>query len=156
MAIRRILVIDDEEAVADWLRNLLKDEGCVVRTAGSAKRGLAEFDKDEWDVVFLDLLLPDMDGLELLGKLNARRSDVAAVLMGERSSTSDGFAARKMGAAGFLEKPADLIAEKVLAILAELPNTETPCWADYGIVGQSAQMQTVFRLASRQLDLTQR
>jgi NtrC-family two-component system response regulator AlgB len=98
MAEGRILVVDDEESVADSFRAVLQEEGYTVRTAGSAARALAEVDRADWDLAFVDLVLPDMDGLELLKKLKARRPGLLAVVITAHGSGAKGFAARESGA----------------------------------------------------------
>src|SRR5262249_62341012 len=118
MAEGRILVVDDEESIADSFRAVLQDEGYTVRTAGSAARALAEVERADWDVAFVDLVLPDMDGLELLKKLKARRPGLLAVIITAHGSGAKGFAAREAGAWAFLEKPDDMVPEKILNVVA--------------------------------------
>src|SRR5262245_29375585 len=113
MADGRILVVDDEESIADSFRAVLQEEGYTVRTAGSASRAMAEVDRAEYDLGFVDLMLPDMDGLELLKKLKTRRPGLIAVVITAHGSGSKGFAAREAGAWAFLEKPDDMTPEKI-------------------------------------------
>ncbi|MGH7266024.1 MAG: sensor histidine kinase [Candidatus Rokuibacteriota bacterium] len=114
----RVLVIDDDEFIADSIRLVLEREGYVARTAGSARAALAELDGTDWDLAFVDLVLPDMDGLVLLKDLKARRPGLSAVVITGHGSGSRGFAAREAGAYAFLEKPGDMTPEKILTVVA--------------------------------------
>src|SRR5262249_15109408 len=93
-------------------------QGYVVRTATTARQALAEVEQDEWDLVFVDLILPDMDGLELLRRLQAMRPALVAVVITGHGSGARGFAARDAGAYAFLEKPGDMTPEKILTVVA--------------------------------------
>ncbi|HEV8673278.1 MAG TPA: sigma-54 dependent transcriptional regulator [Methylomirabilota bacterium] len=149
----RILVVDDEESIADSFRAVLQEEGYTVRTAGSAARAMAEVERAEWDLAFVDLVLPDMDGIELVKKLKARRPGLLAVVITAHGSGSKGFAAREAGAYAFLEKPDDMTPAKILTVVANalehkrLVDRLAGGPGRYGpIVGRSAQMQKVFDL----------
>jgi DNA-binding NtrC family response regulator len=152
MAEGRILVVDDEESVADAFRTMLQEEGYSVRTAGSASRALAEVERADWDLAFVDLKLPDMDGLELLKKLKSRRPSLVAVVITAHGSGQRGFAAREAGAWAFLEKPDDLVPGKILNVVANALEHKNLIEklsgrTGYGnIVGRSGSMQKVFEL----------
>src|SRR5262245_24605122 len=114
----RILVIDDDELIADSFRLVLAAEGYDVESVGSASGALAAVERAEWDLAFVDLVLPDMDGLELLRQIRARRPGLPAVVITGHGSGLRGFAAREAGAYAFLEKPGDMTPEKILTVLA--------------------------------------
>ena len=65
----RILVIDDEVAIRDTMRMILEYEGLDCVTAGSGAEGLAAAEREAPDLVFLDIKMPGMDGLETLSRL---------------------------------------------------------------------------------------
>jgi signal transduction histidine kinase len=117
MGRRRVLVIDDDELIADSFRLVLEGEGYGVETVGLAGLALAAVDEAEWDLAFVDLVLPDMDGLQLLRQLRARRPGLAAIVITGHGSGLRGFEAREAGAYAFLEKPADMTPEKILSVL---------------------------------------
>lgn len=152
MAEGRILVIDDEESIADSFRATLQEEGYVVRTAGSANRALAEIERADYDLAFVDLALPDMDGLKLLEELKRRRPGLEAVVITAHGSAAKGFAARKAGAWAFLEKPDDMAPEKILIIVANALERKRMREGVSGrtghgsIIGRSPGMQKVFEL----------
>jgi two-component system NtrC family sensor kinase len=118
MGRRRVLVVDDEALITDSFRLVLEAEGYSVETAASGSRALAAVDASDWDCAFVDLVLPDMDGLELLRQIRARRPGLPAVVITGHGSGLRGFAAREAGAYAFLEKPADMTPEKILSVLA--------------------------------------
>jgi len=153
MAEGRILVVDDEESIADAFRAVLQEEGYTVRTAGSATRAMAEVDRAEYDVGFVDLVLPDMDGIELLKKLKDRRPGLTAVVITAHGSGAKGFAAREAGAWAFLEKPDDMTPAKILQVVANalehkrLVDRLAGGPGRYGpLLGRSPAMQKVFEL----------
>src|SRR5262249_8451574 len=152
MAEGRILVVDDEESIADSFRVVLQEEGDTVRAAGSAAGARAEVERADWELAFVDLVLPDMDGLELLRKLKARRPGLLAVVITAHGSGAKGFAAREAGAYAFLEKPDDMSPGKILNVVAnalEHKNLRETIYgrSGYGnIVGRSPAMQKVFEL----------
>ncbi len=118
MTERRILIVNPEEPVTAAFRAALPADGYAVQVAGSANRALVEIEREAWDVAIVDLTLAPVDGLELLKKLRARRPGLVAVVMTPPGSGPTALAAREAGAYGFLEKPADLTPEKILAMVA--------------------------------------
>jgi two-component system NtrC family sensor kinase len=117
MGRRRVLVIDDEGLITDSFRRVLEAEGYTVATAASGSQALAAVEASDWDCAFVDLVLPDMDGLELLRQIRARRPGLPAVVITGHGSGLRGFAAREAGAYAFLEKPGDMTPEKILSVL---------------------------------------
>jgi signal transduction histidine kinase len=113
-----VLVIDDDPLIADSFRLALESEGHVVLTAASAAEGLAAVDEADWDLAFVDLVLPDMDGLQLLRHLLGRRPGLTAVVITGHGSGARGFASRDAGAYAFLEKPGDMTPEKILTVVS--------------------------------------
>jgi DNA-binding response OmpR family regulator len=81
---KRILIVDDEPGVAKGLRLSLEQEGYAVSWAPDGKEGLAKVAEGNFDLVLLDLMLPEVDGLTVCREIRARRStprgDPAALL----------------------------------------------------------------------------
>jgi len=113
-----VLVVDDDPLVTDSFRLALEGAGHLVQTAGSAGEALGALQLGECDLAFVDLVLPDMDGLELLRRLLGRRPGLHAVVITGHGSGAKGFAARDAGAYAFLEKPGDMTPEKILTVVA--------------------------------------
>ncbi len=108
----RILVIDDEGAIRDSLRMILEYEGYDFVGASSGPEGIAQVERDAPDLVFLDIKMPGMDGLEVLGRLKTVAETVPVVVISGHASKDTAFQAAKLGAFDFIEKP--LSSEDVL------------------------------------------
>ena len=109
-----ILIVDDEESIRQSLRGILEDEDHEVRDAESGEAGLELLGDDDLDMVFLDIWLPGMDGLEVLEKLRARREDLPVVMISGHGNIETAVSAIKKGAFDFIEKPLSL--EKVVIV----------------------------------------
>src|SRR5258705_13390681 len=77
MAGEPILIVDDEKLIQSTLRGVLEDEGYRVTAAGTGEGALARLIDDAPDLVFLDIWMPGMDGLEALAEMKHRRPDTA-------------------------------------------------------------------------------
>jgi DNA-binding NtrC family response regulator len=101
----RILIVDDEEVIRDVLRTLLHREGYEVATAGDATEALALFEAEPYDVVLLDLMLPDRPGLEVLREIHRRDPDTVVVIVTAYSSIEGAIEAMREGAFHYIPKP---------------------------------------------------
>jgi DNA-binding response OmpR family regulator len=97
----RVLVVEDEEAIAEPLAEGLRREGFTVTVAGTGAEALAA---DEADVVLLDLRLPDIDGLDVCRELRAR-SDVPIIVVTARGEEVDRVVGLELGADDYVVKP---------------------------------------------------
>jgi two-component system, NtrC family, nitrogen regulation response regulator NtrX len=103
----RILIVDDEEPIRDVLRQLFEYEGHEVRTASSGHQALRAVAEDAADVVFLDVKMPGMDGLEALGRLKEATPGAQVVMISGHGTIDTAVEATRKGAFDFLEKPLD-------------------------------------------------
>ena len=103
----RILIVDDEESIRDVLRQLFEYEGHLVRTASSGHQALKAVDEEAPDVVFLDVKMPGMDGLEALGRLKEKAPGAQVVMISGHGTIDTAVEATRKGAFDFLEKPLD-------------------------------------------------
>src|SRR5258706_365884 len=101
----RVLAIDDEPSMIEWLKILLEHEGYEVRTAMIGTRGEEIFKMWKPDVVVTDMLLPDIDGLELLRKFKQTYGDTEVIVVTGHGSVQKAVEAMKAGAHSFIEKP---------------------------------------------------
>ncbi|MBQ2531420.1 MAG: response regulator, partial [Bacteroidales bacterium] len=77
----KILIVDDERAIRNSLKEILGDEGYEVDTAENGAAALAMVDKEKYNVIFCDIKMPEMDGTEVLDKLVADGVDSAIVMI---------------------------------------------------------------------------
>ncbi len=99
-----ILIVDDEENIRSLVRAYLEADGFVVYAAADGSQGLALFRRHAPDLVILDVMLPGMDGLEVLQQLR-RESDVYVLLLTSRSEETDRIVGLTVGADDYLTKP---------------------------------------------------
>lgn len=111
-----VLVIDDEDGIRFSLRGILEDEGYNVLEAPSGEDGLAVLEKNEVDLVFLDIWLPGMDGPQVLERIKADNQALPVLMISGHATIEHAVAAIKNGAHDFIEKPLSL--EKVLISVA--------------------------------------
>src|SRR6266542_2218060 len=115
MAAEHILIVDDERAIQTTLRGVLEDEGYRVSAVGSAQEALIRLQDEAPDLVFLDIWMPGMDGLEALAELKRLRPDTAVVMISGHGTIETAVKATKLGAYDFIEKPLSL--EKTLLVV---------------------------------------
>ena len=121
----RVLVVEDEESIADPLSYLLRQEGFEVAVAATGPDGLAEFDRGGADIVLLDLMLPGLSGTEVCRALRAR-SSVPIIMLTARDSEIDKVVGLELGADDYVTKPfstRELVA-RVRAVLRRRTESE--------------------------------
>jgi two-component system response regulator AtoC len=104
----RVLLVDDEELFREMTAETLTTKGFKVVTANDAKQALGKLDSQFFDVVLLDVRMPGMDGLQLLGKLSNERPTQQIVMLTGHATVPMAIEAMKQGAFDFLVKPAKL------------------------------------------------
>ena len=104
----KVLIIDDERAIRNSLGEILTDEGYEVDTAEDGASGLQQVEKEKYDVIFCDIKMPGMDGVEVLGKLTEMGLDSAVVMISGHADIETAVECIKMGAFDFVQKPLDL------------------------------------------------
>jgi len=103
---RTVLVVDDEPSIRRFLRHLLEQEGYDVLEAGTGKEALMRAERDQPELVLLDLRLPDMTGFEILSELK-RGLDTAHIPVVILSIVQDKEEGFRLGASDYLTKPVD-------------------------------------------------
>ena len=102
----KVLVVDDEENLRTLYREELESDGYAVRTAPDAASALKMIEEETPDVVVMDIRMPRMDGVEAMGLMLSRRSDLPVILNTAYSSYKDDF--RSWLAEAYLIKSADM------------------------------------------------
>jgi two-component system response regulator HydG len=101
----RILVIDDEASIRDSMTQVLGKEGYRVRSAGSGREGLNLFGTESFQVVFVDLKLPDTTGLEVLSQIKEAGQETPVIIITGYASIESAVEAMKRGAFDYMTKP---------------------------------------------------
>jgi DNA-binding response OmpR family regulator len=101
----RILVIEDEARILSFLARGLEAEGYAVGAAHDGREGLRLALGGTWDLVVLDLLLPSIDGLAVLQRLQAERPDLPVVILSARSELKTKLRSFDLGASDYVAKP---------------------------------------------------
>ena len=104
----KILIIDDERSIRNSLKEILADEGYDVDVAENGAQGCQMVDKEKYSVIFCDIKMPEMDGLEVLDKLNEMGIDAAVVMISGHGDIETAVECIKKGAFDFIQKPLDL------------------------------------------------
>jgi two-component system nitrogen regulation response regulator NtrX len=104
---RRILIIDDEQGVRAALGQLLEFEGYEVRSVGNAVDGITEYAKQRPDLVFLDVKMAGIDGVEALKKIKEGDPSAIVVMISGHATIQTAVEATQLGAYDILEKPLD-------------------------------------------------
>ena len=102
---KKILVIDDEAIVRMSCERTLVPEGYDVRLATNGRDGIGFMEKEKFSLVLLDLKMPDMDGIEVLNKINTTWPDTKVVMVTGYSTVETAVQALRLGAYNFIEKP---------------------------------------------------
>ncbi|MDT4897903.1 MAG: hypothetical protein QOH25_2980 [Acidobacteriota bacterium] len=105
---KTILIVDDDPELQDLVSFALKREGYEVRQAFDALEGLEIIEKDKIHLALLDVMMPKMDGLEMLSRLRAHNQDLRVIVMTALSAPEAGLSALRDQASDFLTKPFDL------------------------------------------------
>jgi DNA-binding NtrC family response regulator len=108
-----VLIIDDEAAIRESLETLLEMEGYAVESADSGELGLARIGEHSFDLVLLDLALPDRNGMDLLAEIHAQDPQLSVIMITAYGTVENAVRAMQVGAANFIQKPWDN--EKLLA-----------------------------------------
>ncbi len=121
----RILVIDDEERILNFLRSKLKASGYEVFTANNGVEGLEQAQAQEPDLIVLDLLMPKMDGLEMLKQLRSF-SAVPVIILTAKGADADRIKGLQLGADDYLPKPfnPDELVARIEAVRRRLEPSE--------------------------------
>ena len=113
----RILIIDDDENILKVLETILEDEGYVVETADTAKKGIEISKKAFYNLALIDIRLPDMEGIELLSKLRNTKPKMRKIIVTGYPTLQNAVAAVNKGADAYVMKPFEV--DKILQTIRE-------------------------------------
>ncbi|MCK6527747.1 response regulator transcription factor [Myxococcota bacterium] len=156
MSNQRILIIDDDDRLAALLAEYLTARGIAVDRRGDGHGGLAALRRGPYDAVVLDVMLPDLDGFEVLRRLRAT-SDVPVLMLTARGEETDRIVGLELGADDYLPKPfnpRELLARLRAVLRRARPGTEgRPAVLRFGRLEIDRDAR-VARLDGRPRDLT--
>ena len=156
----RILVADDEPSMRWLLERVLRQAGHSVTVVEDGAGALAQAGAEPYDLAFVDVRMPGVDGLEVLSRLKTLAPDTAVIVMTAHGSVRSAVEAMQRGAYDYLTKPFDndevrLLAERALSARAlarevvELRTGIHEVWEFGALVGKSARMQEVYKTIGR-------
>ncbi|MCK6627305.1 MAG: response regulator transcription factor [Anaerolineae bacterium] len=150
-----ILVADDDQKLLKMVRRTLVYEGFAVITASTGREALAKMETQSPDLIVLDWMMPELDGLELLKRLRVERADIPVLMLTARDAVEDRVAGLDQGADDYLVKPfapSELLARlRALLRRAKFTLAETTLtYADLSLDPVTRET----RRGSRQFELT--
>jgi len=163
MAQEKILLVDDEPKILELLSVALEDEDYKVLTAKSGDEALRQARKEKPQVVFLDIRMPGMDGLEVLRRLRDTNQAASVIMITAYGAMETVLEATKLGAYDYLTKPLDLERVKVLIrraleaqkLAQEVASLKSKVEEKYkleNIVGKHPRMFEVYKTIARVMD----
>lgn len=118
MSKEKILIVEDEDKIARVLQLELEYEGYETKTAKTGKEGLKLLEEYEWDVVLLDIMLPELNGIEVLRRMRSSGNITPVILLTARDSVPDKVTGLDQGANDYVTKPFKI--EELLARIRAL------------------------------------
>ncbi|PJN88226.1 response regulator transcription factor [Bacillus sp. mrc49] len=110
---KRILIIEDEEKIARVLQLELNHEGYRTESAHNGKTGLEKAESEEWDLILLDVMLPELNGIEVLRRYRKKNASTPVILLTARDAVPDKVNGLDHGANDYVTKPFEI--EELLA-----------------------------------------
>ena len=161
----QILIIDDEETIRRTLQIVLQKSGYKVHTANNALIALNKLKVETYDLVLSDVMMPDMNGLDLLSQIHKTQPDLPVVIITGQGTIRDAVSAMQAGAFDYLPKPIDK--KQLLSVLgralreknlkAEVDLLRAEVNKQYGfenIIGATPAIQHCFELIEAVADST--
>ena len=156
----RILIVDDEQIIIASCLRILAGDGYQVEGVGDGFEALRRIDANQYDLVILDIMMPKIDGLEVLRRIKEGHPDIDVIMITGLSEIETAVKSMKLGAFDYLPKPFDpdelkRVVQRAIErrrLLQENLALKTEVGAKYrfeNIIGSSAPMQAVFRLVAQ-------
>jgi DNA-binding NtrC family response regulator len=153
----KILIIDDERSIRNTLKDILEFEKHQVSLAENGLKGLEAAQNEMFDLIFSDIKMPEMDGIELLTQLKEKDIEAPIVMISGHGNIETAVECIKKGAFDFIEKPIDLnrllitvrnaLEKKDLVV--ETKNLKKKTAKKYEMIGQSPELENVRQMIER-------
>jgi len=149
---KHILIIDDEPKILNILQDILEHEGYRVSTAKSGEQGLKTIETTQIDLILLDLVMPGMDGMEVLKRIAKRDQLLPVLIISAHGNIPIAIEAVQQGAIDFIEKPIEMknLLKRVENNLDEYHQKRQrhhrieETFDRYGMIGISSQMDEIY------------
>ncbi|MDZ5712965.1 response regulator transcription factor [Jeotgalibacillus haloalkalitolerans] len=153
---KRVLIVEDEEKIARVLELELGFEGYETEKAFSGYDALEKYREDGWDLILLDVMLPEMTGIELLRRIRSGDADTPVILLTAKDSVEDKVSGLDLGANDYITKPFQIeeLLARVRAVL-RTKKTDDPAVLKAGDLVLNEQTREVTR-GAYEIDLTPR
>ncbi len=153
----KILIIDDEKEICESLKMILEYENYYVDYSTNPDTGLKKIEEQKYDLLLLDIQMPQMSGFEILSRLKEKKINLVVIIISAHSSIDNAVKATKLGAFDFVEKPIDrdkiLIsvrnALKTSELLKENAKLKKDLLEETGILGESRQIKNILETIKR-------
>lgn len=153
----KILVIDDERSIRNTLKDILGFEGYAVEVAENGLLGLEMVKSTDFDIILCDIKMPEMDGIEVLGKIMELKPETTVVMISGHGNIDTAVEAIKKGAFDFIVKPLDLNrllitirnAGDKTVLVKETKVLKQKINKRYEIIGESPQIKKVLEMTDR-------
>ena len=152
----KILLADDEDGVRWVLEKGLREAGYEVTSVGDGEAALRHAEAEPYDLIFLDVRMPGLDGLTVLARLRASRPDALVIVMTAHGTMETAIQAMQRGAYDYLAKPFDidevlLLAERALLAqeVAQLKTGLQEVWEFGALIGRHSRMQEIYKAIGR-------
>ncbi|MCD6452256.1 MAG: sigma-54-dependent Fis family transcriptional regulator [Acidobacteria bacterium] len=153
----KILIVDDEPDMQEVLETLLKSEGYLIDTASSGKEALSKLSEEIYDLVILDVMMPEMDGIETLTKIKEEDPEQVVIMITAYASVENAIAAMRKGAFDYITRPfrnEEIILTIKRALEQKRLTEENRAlrrllrekYSFHNIIGKNKKMLKVFRL----------
>jgi DNA-binding NtrC family response regulator len=163
MAQEKILVVEDDSSMSFFLSEAMRKEGYRVDAVASGEEALEKITQDRFNVVILDLRLPTMDGMEVLGNIKMTNPEIGVIMITAHGSKDIAMEAIRRGAYDYFSKPFDINEMRVVVKRAlerghfqdeirRLRETVERRRGFYNIVGTSKEIREVFEIAETVFD----
>ncbi len=147
----KILIVDDEIGILETLSGILEDEGYITIQSENAEQAFGILDKENIDLIFLDVWLPGISGIEAIKRIKENHSDIPVIMISGHGNIETAVQAVKLGAFDFLEKPLSmdrvlLTAERALQfkrLESENIKLKSSLVKQYELVGSSDAMKRI-------------
>ncbi|HKO53731.1 MAG TPA: response regulator [Polyangiaceae bacterium] len=135
----RILIVDDDKAICDFMQSLLEKDGFIVKTLSDSTLVEDEVRQGDYHVLILDLMMPKMDGIEVLKKIRTIDSDIAVVIFTAHPNLDSAVASMKLDAVDYIKKPfnVDEFREVLARVMKKKGLARTPEEQLHKIIGDT-------------------